>query len=361
MQGVFSFLPVERIYFGENSLDSISEELKRLGVNRALIITGNSIANRTGVLKKVLEQLGNFPVDVFAGIRQHTPASDVERAYRQAVAFKADVLISLGGGSPIDAAKAVARMYLENQNYNIPQIAIPTTLSAAEFSHLVGVTNEEKKLKSGFADDRVTPRCVILDPVLTLETPMDLWLATGIRALDHAVETLYSPGYHPVNDVLALECIKKLFKYLPLCKENPPDVNARHELMLGTWMGFFAENNVEMGLSHKLGRRIGASFDVAHGVTSCIALSHVMRYLVPSQTTPLASIAEVLELAAGKTQLEAAYAASEAVAGLVSNLGLPNRLSQVGIGEQNFPELLVFLEMMGVERSVALELLRAML
>lgn len=334
LEGEYFFLPQEHILFGAGSLSGLADEVARIGGNRALIITGHSLATQTDVIARVIQALGHFHTGTFAGIHQHTPKSDVTQAVEQARTCYADVLVSVGGGSPIDATKAVAMTLFQEGGIFLPHIAIPTTLAAAEFSHLVGVTDEALKIKGGFAHTEVTPRCVILDAQLTLPTPMQLWLSTGIRALDHAVETLYAPGTHPINDILALEAIRKLFTYLPRSKAYPDDLNARTELQLAAWMSFFGEVNTRLGLSHNLGRRIGASYNVPHGITSCILLPDVMRALAPRHIQPLMRMTQALQLADDKpTDLEAALRAADAVQGLVRRLGLPLRLQDVGISE----------------------------
>ncbi|MGH9203982.1 MAG: iron-containing alcohol dehydrogenase, partial [Vicinamibacterales bacterium] len=223
-------------------------------------------------------------------------------------------------------------------------IAIPTTLSAAEFSHLAGFTDEATKSKTGFADPRTTPRVAILDAEMTLSTPMWLWLASGIRALDHAVETLYSPGYHPVNDVLALQAIRGLFEFLPRSKVEPENLEVRQQCQLAAWMSFFgpASVNAAAGLSHTIGKRIGATYDVPHGVTSCIILAHVMRYKATSDADAahLAPMARALNLVTGQaSDREAALAAAIAVAGLVMQLGLPSRLRDVKVPQDALEDI----------------------
>jgi alcohol dehydrogenase class IV len=334
LEGEYFFLPQEHILFGAGSLSGLADELARLRVSRALLITGHSLATQTDVITQVTQALGHFHVGTFAGVRQHAPKSDIDQAAEQARLHRVDVLVSVGGGSPIDATKAIAMALFQERGVFLPHIAIATTLAAAEFSHLVGVTDEELKLKVGFAHTQVTPRSVILDARLTLATPMQLWLSTGIRALDHAVETLYAPGTHPINDILALEAIRKLFTYLPRSKAYPDDLNTRTELQLAAWMSFFGEVNTPMGLSHNLGRRIGASYNVPHGITSCILLPHVMRAVAPRHIQSLAAITQTLQLADDKpNDLEAALRAADAVQGLVRRLGLPQRLRDVGISD----------------------------
>lgn len=342
LQGEYTFLPQERVIFGAGSLARLTGEVERIGAARALIITGNTLATQTGVVDAVRQALGARYAGTFTGIRQHTPDSGVAQAADAARSLGADLLIGVGGGSPIDAAKALALALVSERGAFLPQIAIPTTLSAAEFSHLVGVTDERRGAKTGFAEARVAPRTVILDASLTLPTPMQLWLSSGIRALDHAVETLYAPGTHPINDVLALEAIRRLFAGLPRSMAQPDDLEVRTVLQLAAWMSFFGEINTPMGLSHNLGRRMGATYNVPHGITSCITLPHVMRYLVPQAAAPLASIARALQLSeAGPGDLETALLAADAVSDLIGRLELPRHLRDVGIAEGDLHDIAV--------------------
>jgi alcohol dehydrogenase class IV len=330
-QGEYIFLPQEKVIFGAGSLARLAAEIDRLGCRRALVITGRTLATQTPLIGRVQSLLGAHHAGIYADIRQHAPESGIAEATRLAREGQADLLVSVGGGSPIDAAKAIARALAGPDGAFVPHIAIPTTLSAAEFSHLAGFTDEATKSKTGFADVRATPRVVILDPEMTITTPMWLWLASGTRALDHAVETLYSPGYHPVNDVLALQAIRGLFEFLPRSKAEPDDLDARQQCQLAAWMSYFgpASVNAAAGLSHTIGKRIGATYDVPHGVTSCMILPHVIRYKATNDTDAarLAPMARALNLiAAGASDQEAALAAADAVAGLVQRLELPSRL-----------------------------------
>jgi maleylacetate reductase len=361
-QGEYLFLPQEHILFGTGSINRLADEVRHVGGQRVLIITGHSLATKTDVIATITQQLGTLHAGTFVGIRQHAPQSDIARAAEAAHSLAADVLVSVGGGSPIDATKAVARILLQEQGSVIPHIAIPTTLSAAEFSHLFGVTDEERHQKMSFADTRVAPRVVILDARLTLPTPMQLWLSSGIRALDHAVESLYAPGVHPINDVLALEAIRKLFANLPRSKEHPDDLTARTELQIAAWMSFFGVNNTTLGLSHNIGRRIGASYGVPHGITSCITLPHVMRLFAPQRAASLAQIVRTLSLPdAGTDDLKAALAAADAVSDLISRLGLPQHLREVGINEDALPAIARDIAGQGLEITEAEELLQRML
>jgi len=338
--GQYLSLPLEKVIYGAGSFSALPDEVRRLGGRQALVLTGQSLATRTAHVAQAEALLGELHAATFAGIRQHAPESGIAAALELARSARADLLVSLGGGSPIDSAKALAHRLVEEGGPLLPHIAIPTTLSAAEFSHVAGYTDERRKAKTGFRDLRVTPRVVILDPVLTLETPQWLWLSSGIRSLDHAVETLYSPGFHPLSETLALQAIRDLFACLPRIREDPADLEARLRCQLAAWMSFFAPLSVPMGLSHRIGRSLGASYDIPHGYTSCIILPHVMRYQARAHAPELARMAQALELPSGGAPPgEATLEAAGAVAGLVRRLGLVNRLRDVGVPREDFEKI----------------------
>lgn len=355
-------LPQEKVIYGKGSLKRLPDEVSRLDCDRAIIITGRSLATSTPVIGNVQAILGAGHAGTFSGVRQHAPESGIHEAVRQAKKFQADVLISVGGGSPIDATKAVARaLALERNGDYLPHIAIPTTLSAAEYSHVAGYKDEEVQEKTGFAESRATPRIVILEPEITVHTPMWLWLSSGIRALDHAVETLYSQGYHPVSDVLALQAIADLFEYLPRCKREPHDLVPRQGCQLAAWMSYFSPASVgaHRGLSHTIGKRIGASYNVPHGVTSCILLAHVMRYQVHEHAARLAPVAHRLGLVDEKSPVrEAALAAAEAVDNLVKELDLPVCLKEVDVPEAAFDQIARASASNGASEDDILQILR---
>lgn len=314
--GTHTFLPTERVHFGAGSILKLEDEAR--SKDRAFVITGRTLREDTDLVRRVEELLGEKHAGTFSGMSQHTPGGAVKRAAAEAEG--ADLLVSVGGGSVIDGTKAVAR------RLGYPgQVAVPTTLSGAEWAHRVGVTNEAAGKKSGFADPKTVPRVVILDPEATVFTPERLWLSTGIRALDHAVEGFVYGGPHPVEDVTGLEGARRLMEYLPRSKAEPEDLKVRAELQVAAWLAYFGPMNTPMGLSHELGRRIGASYGVPHGVTSCITLS-------PS----LAVMEDRIEPERWRRLAEALGGEpSERIAALVEKLGLPNRLREFDVPEDD--------------------------
>ncbi len=216
----------------------------------------------------------------------------------------------------------------------LPHVAIPTTLSAAELSGLAGFTTETEREKVGLRGEALIPTAVVFDAELSLHTPLDLWLSTGIRAVDHAVETLLAPGSHPLPDTLALDALRRLRTSLLATRANPDDLAARTESQLGAWFSFTLPGPAAAGLSHTLGKRIGSRHAIPHGVSSCLTLPHVMRYLAERQPQPLACAAAALGVAtAGMPAELAARRAAEAVSELIHALGQPEHLAAYGLSE----------------------------
>jgi maleylacetate reductase len=320
--GTHTFLQTTRVHFGANALEKLEGEARPH--DRAFVITGRSLKEKTGLISRVEALLGGRHAGTFAGIGQHTPGGAVERAAVEAETAAADLLVSVGGGSVIDGTKAVARELGYPQ-----QVAIPTTLSGAEWASRAGVTDERSGRKRGFADPKTVPRVVVLDPEATIFTPEKLWLSTGIRALDHAVEGFLFGGDHPITDVTGLEGARRLMEYLPLSKREPEELEARLELQLAAWLSYFGPANTPMGLSHELGRRIGASYEVPHGITSCIILAPSLRVVKRRvQDERWSRLSEALD---GEPP--------ERVSSLVEELGLPGRLREVGVSEKDLEEI----------------------
>ncbi|MBA2694172.1 MAG: iron-containing alcohol dehydrogenase [Rubrobacter sp.] len=335
-KGTHEALHTERVHFGAGSLEKVCEEVE--SKERAFVVTGRTLHEKTDLVKKVEAMLGEKHAGTFAGMSEHTPGSAVEEAAR--LAEGCDLLVSFGGGSVIDGAKAVARKV----GYPM-QIAVPTTLSAAEWAERVGVTDEAAGKKAGFVDRESVPHVVVLDPETTVHTPERLWLSTGIRALDHAVEGFLYGGPHPIPDIMGLEGASRLFEFLPLSKENPGDLEVRHELQFAAWLSYFAPLNTPMGISHNLGRRLGASYGIPHGITSCITLGPSLE--VMGDGIAFDRWAMLVEALDGEP--------SERVARLVEELGLPNKLSDFDVPEG---ELEKISSEFGENRNSALSILR---
>ncbi len=330
MGGTFSYANPPVIHCGASSISSLAGELDRLRAHRVAVVTTRSVAGNQAVIGRVRHALGGRTPVATATIRQHAPVGDIAAAQQMAVDEGADAVVSVGGGSPIDAAKVVAIRAGERRSGSRPlaHLAVPTTLSVAELASGAGMTDEAGN-KVGLRDSRGLPDVVIYDAELALQTPIDLWLSTGIRALDHAVEGFLADGEHPFSDVMCLEGARRLLKSLPEASANPGDAGLRTENQLAAWFSYTLPAPTAAGLSHVMGKQIGARHGIPHGVTSCLLLPHVMRYRARTQGDRLAALGFALCGGRGATD------AADAIQELVGRLGLPQHVAAFGLGERD--------------------------
>lgn len=327
----FTVCGPERIVSGAGALAQLPEVLDNLGAKRALVMTGRTLATKTDLVSRVEDTLKGRHVGTFAECGQHVPASSVVAASKQTAHTEADVLVVFGGGSPIDTAKMVAFRQIEAGSAPIVQVNIPTTLSAGEFTHAAGMTDENTRVKHVYAHPGIQPRVVIYDPELTRPTPVSLWLATGVKALDHAVEGVWWPNCHPFLETLRLGAIADLRKHLAASR-HPQNLDSRLACMHAGWKsisGLLSAKNVGFRLSHPLGHQIGARWDIPHGVTSCIVLPAVCRFLQPRTQPAQAKIAAALGADGGT--------AEDAINDFLDTLSVPRRLSECGAERADIP------------------------
>ena len=335
--GEYSYLPIERVHFGPKVLRELAGELDRIGSKKPFLVTGKSVSEKTDLVSRVERASGRKLAGVYSRIKQHAPESGIRAATEEAKSSGADSLISLGGGSPIDSTKIVVKeLSRDFQDPAIPHLAIPTTLSAAEFSHVAGMTDEKMNRKTGFRDVRMTPRIVFLDPELTIQTPLWLWASTGVRSLDHAVEAVYSAKHQPYVDTLALTAIHLLFENLKASTSNPAGLASRLSCQIAAWMSFAGALSVGTGLSHAIGRVIGATWNIPHGITSCLTLAEVMRMEATRNPERLMMIARAEGKSVDGVPIgKAAMSAADGVSQLVQDLGLSERLRDYGIKKED--------------------------
>ena len=304
LHGSFQYANPRVIHWGAGSVERLDE----LKAERVAVVTTRSLRDSVDALK--------LRPSCVVVVGQHAPIAEIDAAVE--AVRGADALVSFGGGSAIDAGKIISVRLAPPDGAAVPHTAVPTTLSVAELAAGAGFTNEAGD-KAGMRDPRLLVQTVVYDAALTRWTPLQLWLSTGIRALDHAVEGFLAPGDHPLNDVMALEAIRRLFDSLPRAKSAPGDLDVRTENQLAAWFSFTLPGASAAGLSHVMGKQIGARHGIPHGVTSCLLLPHVMRYLAPSMPE--------------RTRL---LPSPDDVQRLVESLGLPQHIAAYGIGE---PEL----------------------
>jgi len=340
----FRYANPEVIHWGAGCVRAkLREELGRLGVERVLLVTTRSALKEPELAPVVEGLLG----DLLAGrvtVGEHAPVRAIMAAVDVARGAGVDALVSLGGGSPVDGAKATAFALATSLDLArpdapararglrlsrvLPHVAIPTTLSAAELSGSAGFSAEGTREKVGVSAPELRPAAVLYDAELAVHTPLALWLSTGLRAVDHAAETLLAEGEHPLPDAAAQDGLRRLRAGLRAVHAHPDDPAARTACQLGAWHAYLLPGPAARGLSHTLGKRLGSRHGLPHGVTSCILLPHVLRYLAPRAPSMMARIAEALGGAD----------AASAVAELVAELGLPQHLSAWKLSEKDLVE-----------------------
>lgn len=358
----FVLLPMASVHHGSACVGALGDAFEQLGIERALLISGTTLATKTDLVERVEQAAGGRIAGVFSETVQHVHRGSVLRAVKVARELGIDGIVSFGGGTPNDTAKALAMALAEGiedaagfesmrvrftypDQIEIPEIgsetlpilAIPTTLSAGEFTHIAGITDEERKVKDLYIDPKMTARMVFLDAELTLATPLWLWLSSGMRAVDHAVEALASSGAHPFTDGLAVRALAMLDASLRATKADPEDLEARTRSQLGAWLSISGLANVTLGLSHGIGHQLGARKDVPHGHTSCVMMHSTMVFNKDHVGSRQAAVAAAMGVdLTGMNEEAANEAGREAVLSLVKDLGLPYRLREVGVEPEDF-------------------------
>ena len=359
LNGIHGHQDIERVVYGKPAGVALRAEAERLGAKKVFITTSKSVA-QSALLASVIDGLGDLHAGTYAGITAHSPRPCVVEGAAMARAAGADLIVAVGGGSAIDATKTILIALWQNVTtvdeldaYRagkpkegaappsaairpaadaIRMIAVPTTLSAAEFNAFAGISDPRKGIKESFGHRLIVPRVIVLDPAATLATPIDLMLSTGLKAVDHAVERLCSQQAHPFVLGTATEALKLLARALPAHKANPEDMATRLDLQFGMWLSIGAgTSGVGVGASHGIGHVLGAACHVPHGHTSCVMLPSVLRWNLPANEERQKRVGEAFG------QPEAA--AGDLVEGLVRALGLPGRLSEVGVGKDRFREI----------------------
>ncbi len=329
--GEFNLSRLERVIYGPGKIAALKDEMERRGLKRAVVVTTEVVA-KLPILQQVTGALGSHCASVFSGIIQHVPRGTVNDLQKEIERVNADSLVSLGGGSPIDSAKVAIYGLLETRE--LIHIAVPTTLSAAEYTHAGGVTDESTRVKSGVYDTRVLPRTVIADPALTLSTPDWLWVSTGIRALDHAIECAYAIRHQPISDALAAKSIELFSEHLhpSITTKGDEQLEHRGHCQFASWYSIFGAMNTRFGLSHLLGHQIGPRWDVPHGITSCITLPNSMRFMAEIAAERFGPVAEGYGIPFDRSNPKpAALKCADRTEQFIAQFDVPKRLRDAGV------------------------------
>jgi len=335
--GEFNLTRLERVIYGPGTIKELGSEAERRGLSRVLVVT---TLGGFPILDQVTGALGSRCAGVFTGIIQHVPRGTVDALQAEIERVNADCLVSFGGGSPIDSCKVAIHGVAARRE--LIHIAVPTTLSAAEYTSAGGVTDESTRVKGGVWDARVAPRTVINDPALTMDTPDWLWVSTGMRALDHAIECAYAIRHQPISDVLAAKSISLFLAHLPASIRTHGEERLAHRghLQFAAWYSIYGAMNTRFGLSHLLGHQIGPRWDVPHGVTSCITLPNAMRFMAdiaPERFGPVADGFGVHVDPANPKQ--AALECADRTERFIAQFDVPTRLRDAGVPRDELHEI----------------------
>ena len=364
LQGDFNPTVPTRIVFGNEKIDSQRDEVKKLGGKRVLVLSGRTVAEKTDSVRRIIDGLGDLSAGVYSGLMQRAPLSTAIEAANMAVANGVDTLVGVGGSTISDAARMIAvlmaegittvdqlRQLGEDQDMvlepnldgkSLPlQVSIPTTLSAGEFNMGGGnVLDDQAGHKIRVRHPRLYADLIMLDPVMTEGTPDWLWLSTGVKALDHCIERLYRPGNQPAIDAPVLAAAEMLFTYQPKSREADVDPEARLQCLVAAWMSMMGAPNFSMGLSHAIGHIIGVHYSVGHGYTSCVTQPYVMEFNRPVSAAKQALLARSAGLdTRGMSDEAAAEAAARAVDDFIMGMGMPHRLRELEIPEEDLPKI----------------------
>lgn len=343
----------QEIIFGPGSLTRLGEVIERYAWRRLMLCSSGSL-RRDGTIDAIEKALGDRVVITFEHVEQHVPDYQVTESVELADKHEIDAIIALGGGSPIGLAKALSLALEEKRSGRsarttspieqplVPIIAIPTTYAGSEMTPVNGVTHHSDGLsrKITVSSSKITPKIVIYDPTLTLNLPPSLTASTGINALAHCIEALYSITRNPVSSAAAISATRYITSALPRCYTTADDLEARTDMLIGAYLAGTALANVSMALHHGVCHVLGGTAGVPHGIANSIILPHAMRFNLDATASLLAPAAEAMGISlAGRSTEAAVGEAIQHIYTLIADMHLPQRLRDVGVQEADLPQL----------------------
>jgi len=340
-------LPQVGIVWGHDILKTVAASLGDYGISRPIIFTVEFLE---ALNREYIQTGARDTVGVFTDLPPHVPDFAVRNGLGACIDRGADSIIALGGGSVLDAAKAVSYLHHQQTGRHLPIAAFPTTLSGSEFSHYFGVTETDgpHKFKRSYAVRESAPRLVVIDPRLVADTPRALLLSSAIKGIDHAVEGMRMVETDHPHAILAARGVERI---LTVLQKWPQKLDTRQaierglvcaddllQLQLGAWQCYFSPASVTYGLSHRIGHILGGTFGLPHSMTSCITLAPVIHACA-------GAYGDKFEIfSAGRGNKTAAAYLADRIAGVVDSLELPSRLSALEFDKAKLPEVVALLK-----------------
>ncbi|MBC7845959.1 MAG: lactaldehyde reductase [Flavobacterium sp.] len=346
----------EMSYYGAGSRSVLADEIKKRGFKKVFIVTDKDLL-KFGVVEKVTSVLDAAKIEytIFSNVKQNPTVAQVKEGVVDFSTSGADVIVAIGGGSPIDTAKGIGIIsnnpefadvvslegVANTKNKSVPIIALPTTAgAAAEVTINYVITDEENVKKMVCVDPNVIPILSIVDAELMLSLPPSLTAATGMDALTHAIEGYITRGAWEMSDMFELKAIEMIAKHLPVVVKNPSDVVARDGMAVAQYIAGMGFSNVGLGLVHGMAHPLGAYYDIPHGVANALLLPIVMEYNTESSIAKYVDIARAMGIKVDHLSLsDAAKAAVDAVKNLAIEVGIPEKLRLLNVKEEDLERL----------------------
>lgn len=350
------FVLNEVSYFGPGAREVLPDEIKRLGLKKALVVTDKDLV-KFGVAEKVTSVLdaAKIPHEIYSDIKQNPTVKNVKDGVAAFAKSGADFMVALGGGSSIDTAKAIG-IITNNPEFgdvvslegvaptkkkSIPVIALPTTAgTAAEVTINYVITDEVNHKKMVCVDPNDIPAVAIVDAELMYTLPKSLTAATGMDALTHAIEGLITKGAWEMSDMFEIKAIEMINRYLATATFEPTNAEARNGMAVAQYIAGMAFSNVGLGLVHGMAHPLGAIFDIPHGVANALLLPTIMEFNESAAVAKYVIIAKAMNVFCGeKSDEENSKAAIKAVKDLAIQVGIPQHLSELGVQEKDLDRL----------------------
>lgn len=350
------FILNEVSYFGPGARKELPEVAHRLGLKKALVVTDKGLV-KFGVAKMVTDVLdeAGIPYEIYSEVKPNPTVTNVKQGVDAFAASGADFIVAIGGGSSMDTAKGIG-IVTNNPEFadvvslegcaptkhkTVPIIALPTTAgTAAETTINYVIIDEEKHKKMVCVDPNDIPCCAIIDAELMYSLPKGTTAATGMDALTHAIEGYITKAAWELSDMFEIEAIRLINKYLRQAVYDPKNPAGRSGMALAQYVAGMAFSNVGLGVVHGMAHPMGSLFDIPHGVANALLLPTIMEYNKPVCIDKYVEIAKAMDAyKEGMTKAEAAQAACDAVRALAIEVGIPQRLSDLGITAKDIDAL----------------------
>ena len=345
-------------FIGSNSISTLAEEIKNRHYTKAFIVTDNDLIS-CGLVQKVISILikNEIPSVLFSDINAEPTVRDVKNAYNELKRSEADFILAIGGGSPIDTAKAISVIYTNPKYADVislgghknnlisplPVFAVPTTAgSAAEISKSFVVADEIVGKKIICFNDKCMPIETFIDAELLTTMPDIVTLSSGFDAFSHAIESLIANNANPLSKALSKDAIKLIVENLPLSYDEPTNLQARENMAYAEYMAGMAYTNSGLGIAHSIAHGVASKYNIPHGIVLSMFLCPVLKFNMynPSAAKEYKYIAEAFNLNTnGLSQEELCRAVIKEIEKFRNDFNIPKKLSDYGVKEQDLDEL----------------------